>query len=155
MSDPPAPAPAPAANLTKEALGVCPVATLKEMCRTRGLQVSGKRAVLIEWILDPETAPKSKRTKTATASASKPRVPKYMPRRTVVLKRNAAGNFEDPTTRFVFDPERGGIIVGVQLDVAQKFTDPKTGVEHTRNTRALTPEEQEKCVMDGFEFERW
>lgn len=89
--------------------------TLKEMCKKRGLKVSGVKKVLIDRLLScPNSAVLIKKKNTKKNKFTHP-VLHYLVEQsnTLSIRRNDFGNYEDTETGFVFD-EIQKVVIGTQ-----------------------------------------
>lgn len=91
------------------------VADLKNMCKEKGLPVSGTKNELIERLsgnTKPTPKPTPKPKSKPTNNLQKPVFNQFLDRKPIIIKRNVHGNFEHPETRLVFSQDKK--IIGVQ-----------------------------------------
>jgi hypothetical protein len=87
---------------------------LQTMCKDRSLPASGSKPDLIDRLLN-RNEPKPKKTKTKTKKPKNAEAPvlSTLTAKTLNVRRNDFGNYEDLDTGFIFDPS-SNIVVGKQ-----------------------------------------
>jgi len=87
---------------------------LVALCKEGGFAISGTKAVLISRLLgQAPPAPKTKApatTKSASVARSQPACFSIISAKYIHARKNEQGNFEDPITHLVFDPETSAVV---------------------------------------------
>lgn len=129
------------------------LAELKELCKTRGLKVSGGKKVLVERLLEKKTTSEElkegeEKKKTTSKSRSKKKIPVILQKivhnaDTLNIRRNVFGNYEHIDTGFIFD-EATQEVIGKQSENLDPHSSPII--------EPLTEEDIEKCKEYNFAY---
>ncbi len=125
------------------------VASLKELCKQKGLKMSGTKKELIQRLTDSLTQtqlPLSKGQKKRTPPKKKPVILHNLENNLekIHIRRNTFGYYEHPETGFIFD-EKTHCVIGKQ----REMLDPHKS-NHTIDP--LTKEDIEKCKELRFDY---